>query len=274
MNTAPWLAALQAWPTIWLIDLLRYLIPAAAVAMVLARLSPAWKRARTVRERQPADGQERREVLQSMVTVLIFSANGALIYAGVRCGWARIYSDPQLFGIPYLLASGLILLFAHDAWFYWTHRLLHSAWLFRRAHRTHHLSVAPTPWAAYSFAPAEAVIQAVFLTLILLVLPLHPTVIFVFLAYMIVRNVLGHAGVELMPRSWLAGWWGRWFATTLHHDLHHAGGRFNYGLYFTLWDRLCGTEHPQYQARLLVLAGRDGREPLQASHGASQSPGR
>jgi lathosterol oxidase len=106
--------------------------------------------------------------------------------------------------------------------------------------------------------PWFAALQAVFLPLTLLVLPLHPTVIFVFLAYMIVRNVLGHAGVELMPRSWLGGWWGRWFTTTLHHDLHHAGGRFNYGLYFTFWDRLCGTEHPQYQARLLALAGGGG----------------
>jgi sterol desaturase/sphingolipid hydroxylase (fatty acid hydroxylase superfamily) len=73
---------------------------------------------------------------------------------------------------------------------------------------------------------------------------------------MIVRNVLGHAGVELLPRSWLAGWWGRWFTTTLHHDLHHAHGRLNYGLYFTFWDRLCGTEHPDYRRRLLQLADR------------------
>ena len=92
--------------------------------------------------------------------------------------------------------------------------------------------------------------QAVFLTLILLVLPVHPLAIFVFLAHMIVRNVLGHAGVELMPRAWLAGWWGRWLTTTLHHDLHHAQGRHNYGLYFTWRDRIGGTEHPEYRERL------------------------
>lgn len=57
------------------------------------------------------------------------------------------------------------------------------------------------PWAAYSFAPAEAVIQAIFLTLILLALPLHSLVISVLLVHMIVRNVLGHAGVELMPHA-------------------------------------------------------------------------
>lgn len=29
-----------------------------------------------------------------------------------------------------------------------------------------------------------------------------------------------------------------------HHDLHHAQAGWNYGLYFTWWDRLMGAEHP------------------------------
>ena len=58
------------------------------------------------------------------------------------------------------------------------------------------------------------------------------------------------ASVELLPRAWLARWWGRWLTTTLHHDLHHAQGRHNYGLYFTWWDCIGGTEHPEYRVRL------------------------
>jgi sterol desaturase/sphingolipid hydroxylase (fatty acid hydroxylase superfamily) len=106
-------------------------------------------------------------------------------------------------------------------------------------------------------------VQGVFLTLILLVLPLHPLIIFVFLAHMIIRNVLGHAGVELLPRTWLAGWWGRCLTTTLHHDLHHSHGRHNYGLYFTWWDRIGGTEHPEYRARLQQLIGSLGGPVMQ-----------
>lgn len=34
--------------------------------------------------------------------------------------------------------------------------------------------------------------------------------------------------------------------TSTHHDLHHATARWNYGLYFTWWDRWMGTEHPDY----------------------------
>jgi sterol desaturase/sphingolipid hydroxylase (fatty acid hydroxylase superfamily) len=246
--------ALRAWPVIWLADCLRYLIPTTLLGAILALLPVWWRQARTVQARPPLPGQRRREFWNSMVTVLVFSMNGTLIVAGAAAGLLRLYTDPGRFGMPYLFASGLLLILAHDAWFYWTHRLMHVPGVFRRFHRTHHRSVAPTPWAAYSFAIGEAVVQAVFLPLMLLVLPVHPLVIFFFLLHMIVRNVLGHAGVELLPRSWLGGWWGRVFTTTLHHDMHHAHGGANYGLYFTWWDRRCGTEHPAYRTRLRELA--------------------
>jgi len=227
--------ALHAWTAIWLADLSRFLIPAALLTLVVARLPAAWRARRTVRAIQPPSVQRRREFLNSMLTVVIFSLNRALIFALAQSGVLKVYADFAERGAPYAAASLLTVVVAHDGWFYWTHRLLHRPGIFRRMHQTHHRSVAPTPWAAYSCAPTEAVVQAIFLTAILLVLPLHPLVIFVFLLHMIVRNVLGHAGVELVPRTWLAGWWGRWLTTTLHHDMHHAHGRHNYGLYFTWW---------------------------------------
>jgi lathosterol oxidase len=243
---------------ILLVDFLRYLLPAATLPALLVLLPADWVASRRVRTREPAPGQTRREFVFSMSTVLIFSAVGALMVAGVHAGVLSIYQDVADHGWPYLIASLAAVIVLHDAWFYWTHRLLHQRWVFRWAHRTHHHSVAPTPWAAYSFAPAEAVVQAVFLPLVLTVLPLHPSVVGVFLVHMIVRNVLGHAGVDLMPRAWLAGWWGRWLTTTLHHDMHHADGRFNRGLYFTWWDRLGGTEHPEYRQRLAEWLCRAG----------------
>jgi len=246
--------ALRAWPAIWLGDWLRYLIPTALLSVVLALVPVWWRDARTVQARPPAPGQRRREFWNSMTTVLVFSLNGTFIFTASQAGKLCLYTDLGRFGVPYLFVSGLVLVLAHDAWFYWTHRLMHLPRLFRWFHRTHHRSVSPTPWAAYSFAVTEAAVQAIFLPLILLVLPLHPLVIFVFLVYMIVRNVMGHAGAELLPRSWLVGWWGKVFTTTLHHDMHHAHGRCNYGLYFTWWDRLCRTEHPQYPARLRAFA--------------------
>ncbi len=50
-----------------------------------------------------------------------------------------------------------------------------------------------------------------------------------------------------------------WLTTTTHHDLHHADRRWNFGLYFTFWDRLMGTEHPDYHARF--AAATTGQAP-------------
>jgi sterol desaturase/sphingolipid hydroxylase (fatty acid hydroxylase superfamily) len=247
---------LSAWPTIWFVDLLRYLIPASVLAGALPLIPAAWKQRRQVQDHAPIRHQRRREFLYSMSTVLIFSMVGATVFLGVQAGWFSVYLAPRERGWGYLVLSLPLLIVLHDAWFYWTHRLLHHGRLFRWTHRTHHRSVAPTPWTAYAFAPTESLVQASFLPAVLMAVPAHPAVIFLFTAHMVVRNVIGHGGIEILPRSWLAGWWGRWFTTTLHHDMHHAHGRCNYGLYFVWWDRWCGTEHPLYRQRLHALIQR------------------
>lgn len=251
-----WAAAVAAWPTLWLADLLRYLIVAGGFALALGWAPAAWRTRRMVRIRQVAAGQRLREFGHSMVTVLIFSLVGTSVLLGYHAGLMKVYFEPRTHGWPWLPASFLVMVVSHDAWFYWTHRLMHHPRLFRWTHRTHHQSLAPTPWAAYSFAPAEALAQAIFLPLFLLAAPVHQAVVFLWTAHMILRNVAGHAGVELVPGSWLAGGWGRWLTTTLHHEMHHAHGHANYGLYFVWWDRWCGTEHPGYRDQLRALAQR------------------
>lgn len=247
---------IAAWPTIWLVDLLRYLIAAGGIAAGLVWAPAAWRARRTVRIHQVSDRQAWREFGHSMVTVLVFSLVGTTVLVGHDAGLMKIYVVPEQHGWPWLPVSFLAMVVVHDAWFYWTHRLMHHRHVFRWTHGTHHQSLAPTPWAAHSFAPAEALVQASFLPLYLLLVPTHEVVVFLWAVHMIVRNVAGHAGVELAPRAWLAGWWGRWLTTTLHHEMHHAHGHTNYGLYFVWWDRWCGTEHPSYQDGLWSLVGR------------------
>ena len=251
--------ALETWPYLALHDLLKYLIAAASMALAL-RLAPgAWVALRRLQVRLPGAEDIRRELLYSTLTVLVFSVISTAIVLGAEHGLFRVYRDIADFGWAYFLASIALLIVAHDTYFYWTHRLMHSRYLFRFFHRVHHLSRAPTPWAAYAFAPAEAVVQAAFLPLALLVFPAHWTAIFLFALHMIVRNVLGHSGVSVEPARLLRGWWGRWMTTTAHHDLHHERGRYNYGLYFAWWDRLMGTEHPDYRARLREISTRAER---------------
>ena len=253
---------LQIWPLILLGDLARYVIGAGVVFLAV---SVWWGRAlaaRRIQLRCPMPADVKREITYSLLTVVIFSFVGYGMLLGVRGGALRVYGAISDYGWLWWALSIGVLIVAHDTYFYWTHRLLHHPRVFRWAHRTHHLSHTPTPWAAYAFAPAEAVVQAVYLPLILLVVPAHGSVIFVFVTHMILRNAIGHCGVELMPRGVLR--WLRWQPITAvtHHDLHHSTVRWNFGLYFTWWDRLMGTEHPDYPERLATVlsAERAARE--------------
>jgi Delta7-sterol 5-desaturase len=125
-------------------------------------------------------------------------------------------------------------------------RPLHTRAWFRSVHAVHHRSRQPSPWAAYAFHPIEALINGL---VTLLVVPVHGGVLLLFQLHQIVRNTHGHAAVETLPRGFARHRIGRWFTTTTHHHLHHETAVGHYALWFTFWDRLCGTMRPDYEVR-------------------------
>jgi lathosterol oxidase len=197
----------------------------------------------------PAARELRREIVYSLGTLCVFAALGMAVIGGLWQGHIVIYRQPDRYGWLWLLASLPLMLLWHDFYFYWTHRLLHTnAWL-RRVHSVHHRSRQPSPWAAYSFHPLEALINGLVTPLALLVVPLHWSVLLLFSLHQILRNAHGHAAFETMPRGFARHVLGRHFTTTTHHHMHHETARGNYGLWFTWWDRWCGTERADYHAR-------------------------
>lgn len=249
------IAAAQAWPFIFATDLARYLIAATLVFVIVWKLFARRLEPRRIQVRRPGARDFRREVLTSLRSVLLFSINGAAIFFLASAGIADIYSDSETYGLLWFALSFPLIIVAHDAYFYWLHRAMHRRGLFRVLHSTHHKSLAPTPWAAYAFNVGEAIGQALFTTFYVLLLPTHQLVLAVFLIHMITRNVIGHCGYEIFPAWWLRSPLTRWITTVSHHDLHHQNGRYNFGLYFTWWDSLCGTEHPEYAAEFNRAAG-------------------
>ena len=229
------------------IDLMRYLLGAGLVWLVVNVLLRRQLAGRRILDGKARPGQTGRELVYSLSTVLIFAANGSMLWLLATSGRVRIYDSVALHGWAWWGASLLLIIVAHDAYFYWTHRLLHNHRWFGTVHTRHHASLHPTPWAAYSFHPVEAAIQAMFLPLFVVVVPTHAGVIALFLVHMILRNAIGHSGHEVMP--WEASQRGllRWITPVSHHHFHHARNRGNYGLYFTWWDRWCGTEDADYR---------------------------
>ncbi len=128
------------------------------------------------------------------------------------------------------------MIFLHDTYFYWTHRLLHMPGFFNKIHITHHLSSNPSPWTALSFHPIEAIIQAAIVPLIVFIIPAHPVALFIFLFYSVIINMLGHSGFQLFPYNNRLEKWNWWNNSSKQHNEHHLYAKDNYGLYFTFWD--------------------------------------
>ena len=188
-----------------------------------------------------------REILLSLISVCIFSVVAMLTFYmfGEHNHLYRGSYDAK--GSVYYVFSFFWLLFIHDTYFYWIHRLMHTDFLYRHIHRTHHASTNPSPWTAYAFHPLEAILEAGILPIAAFTLPIHFSVIVIFFIFQVIYNVYGHLGFELYPRGFAKTTLGRYVNTSVAHNLHHSHFNGNYGLYLLVWDRLMGTIRTDYQ---------------------------
>lgn len=211
---------------------------------------------RKIIQRDPPAADVRRELGWSLSTAVIYALVGTGTLMLVKQGWTHMYRRIDSHGWPWFVCSIIVIIFVHDAYFYWTHRLMHHPRLFRWFHRVHHQSTNPSPWAAYSFAPLEAVVQAGIFPLAVLTMPVHPLAFLSFMIWQITLNVLGHTGYEYHPRWLMKSWLGKFINTPTNHVQHHEKMRGNYGLYFNFWDRLMGTNHRDYESRFKDVTSR------------------
>ena len=124
-------------------DSLRVLIMSAAAmtAIVGTRyllVSGAFAWATRVREPglyTGLDKQIKSEIKWSLASAAIYGIPAGIVAWGWdSLGWTQIYRDIDALPLWYLPVSVFLYLFAHDTWFYWTHRLMHRPFWFKAAH--------------------------------------------------------------------------------------------------------------------------------------------
>ena len=253
--------AIKAIPGMSIGDAMWYAILAGAAYLFFHVVFKRRLRDRRISDREANARQIMREMLHSVRSLAIFGVVGGMIYFAAMNHWTQFYQPIDKFGWPYYFVSIALMIVLHDAYFYWTHRLMHHRRLFKLFHRTHHISTSPTPWAAYAFSPLEAFVQGGIGLLIALVLPIHPSAFLPFMLWQISFNVLGHCGYEIFPNSFLRSPIGKFMNSPTHHALHHEKFKSNYSLYFNVWDRWLGTNHASYEARF-ERATSGGNSPL------------
>ncbi|MDQ6812722.1 MAG: sterol desaturase family protein [Bacteroidota bacterium] len=236
----------ETWYGLLIIIALRYFLIAGVAYLFWYKIKREKIAYKKIQLRFPRNKDYRREIFYSLITIVIFAAVPAAMLLTPFRQYTQYYQHVGEYSIWWFWLAFPIMFIVHDTYFYWMHRIMHHPKLFRSLHLVHHQSTNPSPWAAFSFQPAEAFFEAGIFVILITMMPLHLIHLFVFFLVMMVYNVYGHLGWELYPSGFSKHPIGKWINTSVNHNQHHQFFTGNYGLYFLFWDRLMGTLRTDY----------------------------
>lgn len=159
-------------------------------------------------------------------------------FSGEIFGYSLLYdgAPKTTYDWFYLLASIPSFLFFTDGGIYWFHRWMHHPKVYKYLHKLHHKWIIPTPFAAYAFNPCDGFLQSLPYHLYVFAFPMHKYLYLGLFGFVTFWTVMIHDG-EFISHSSIIN-------TSAHHFVHHVYFNYNYGQYFTFWDRL-GHSHRQ-----------------------------
>ena len=225
----------------------RYFLIAGLFYLIFYKWFPSRWQKRKINERAYKTGQFKKEVTWSIITASIFAIAGASMGLLWQKGFTKIYMEIDEYSLWWLPGSLITALLLHETYYYWLHRWMHHPKFFSVIHKVHHDSNITSPWTAFSFHPLEGVLQAIFLPVLLLVIPMHLYLLIIYLTIMTFSSVVNHLDIEVYPRGFHKNFLGRWMIGATHHSLHHKQFKYNYCLYFTFWDKWKKTESPAFE---------------------------
>ncbi|MGE7775537.1 sterol desaturase family protein [Chitinophaga sp. NPDC101104] len=228
------------------LTLLRYYFVAGLAFLICYRFLSIKLSNNKIQERKASRKDFLREVMHSSISSFLLAATAIFAFSEWVRPYTMIYMDIQAYPAWWVPVSVGLALIVHDTYFYWMHRILHHKKLFRLTHLVHHQSTNPSPWTAYSFHVLEAAAEGAVVIVLVFTMPMHPLSVALFALSSLVINVYGHLGYEIMPKQFRHSVLFEVVNTSTFHNLHHSKFKGNYGLYFRVWDRICGTEHPDY----------------------------
>lgn len=159
--------------------------------------------------------------------------------------FSYIYDDIFEKGILYYIFTLVFIFILADAFYYWAHRLMHHKSIYKYTHKIHHNSVRVTPFTTISVNVSELIITSTFILIVMSFLPMHRSILLIFAAVSLLKNIMIHLGHEILPKK-LNNTWLSWLVTATHHEIHHMKFQQNFGIYFRFWDVWMGTEDKDY----------------------------
>ena len=224
----------------------RYFLVAGLFYLIFYIWFPSKWKDRKINKRGYKPGQLIKEMKWSLINALLFAITASATVILWQKGYTKVYVETGLYDWWYLPLSLIVLMLVHETYYYWIHRWMHIPSVYKLVHKIHHDSKVASPFTAFSFHPIEGLLQAVFLPTMIFILPIHYYVIIIQLTIMTFSSVINHLDIEIYSRK-KNSFWSKWVIGATHHSLHHKQFKYNYGLYFTFWDKIKKTESPEFK---------------------------
>lgn len=224
----------------------RYVLIAALFHYLFKVKYASFFQEREVNARARRPQQHWREIGYSFITAVIFALIGTGMIVAWQKNYTKIYTHFDDYPRWWFVVSIVLVLFIHETYYYWLHRWMHHPKVYKWVHKAHHDSITTSAWTSFSFHPLESILQAVVLPVLMFIIPVHYVAIGIILLVMTTTSVINHLNTELYPKDFQRHWFGKWWIGATHHSLHHSQFKYNFGLYFTFWDKWAGTESPDF----------------------------
>jgi len=154
---------------------------------------------------------------------------------GIKWGYSQMYTDINEYGWVWIIAVCPIFLFVTDMMIYFIHRGLHLPGVYHYIHKPHHTYRYTTPFSSHAFHPLDGFAQGLPYYLSTYMFPMHNIQFLCLFVFVNLWTISIHDQVDFNGFDF------KFLNSTGHHTLHHTRFRYNYGQYFTLWDKICGT---------------------------------
>jgi len=181
--------------------------------------------------------QELQEMTVSVISIPIMAVPSAFIFLAEVKGYSKLYDDidgPS--GWAYIAFAVLIYMIFTDTLIYWIHRWLHHPILYAPIHKLHHKWIVSTPYASYAFHPVDGFMQSIPYHIFVFVIPINKIVYMSLFLFVCCWTISIHDQIGFVTNSI-----GNIINGADHHTIHHRQFNYNFGQYFTIWDRLCNT---------------------------------
>lgn len=190
--------------------------------------------------------QVRKEITVAAESIPIMTLLTLPIFVAEVRGYSKLYDNLNEYHWAWTIGSVLLFMFFNDMLIYWIHRGLHHPSIYKHIHKTHHRWLVPTPFASHAFHPVDGFLQSTPYHIFVFLFPLHKVVYLTMFVLVNFWTISIHDGNYAVPKPL-----DRIINGAAHHTDHHLYYTFNYGQYFTLWDRIGKSyREPQQQSKV------------------------